>query len=589
MPIAVDIETVDPHIKTLGDGAIRRDGRILGVGIYDGEKAHYFTDMKNRQLREMLADSSTTKVFHNGVYDLNWLCNGEDAFTVGGCLEDTMTRQGLLDAYQSRYDLDSCCQLMKVPGKNKGDTIDKHWTGKGKAIEHLADIDPKIVGAYCVQDCKATYLLYNAQQKALEEQNLTHANKVESDMYPIIMDAKKNGIRVDEAARKELSKKLSYEYECGMDVLERKYPFFDSLQAPTQLQKIWEIEKIPFVYTPLCRPSFAADVLLDTDHEVAQEIVRLRTLNTTLTRFVEGNLVDFNYNGRIHPTYLPALRDDGGTITGRMSCRFPNMQQFSSREDKFGKEVRSILLPDEDCYLGAFDYKQIEYVVFTHYSTGKGSEEARKSIIDGMDYHSMAMKMMGWEGKDGRTLAKRMNFGSIYGLGAASFAKMYRRDLMKEAQANNMTVEEYAFYKMDEYFTRLTFVRPTINLIRDIAVKRGYVKTINNRRQRVPLDGKVYKVVNYLVQGTAADILKNALVAAWNAGVFNVLKIHGFIHDEVLFSIPKTRAGAEASQELKHIMEETTPLEVPTRVDTEIGNDWGHCNLETWDKFRSEV
>ena len=126
---AIDIETYDPNLKRLGDGSIRKDGRILGVGVYGegsfGKIDEYFAP-DNPKLRELLADPYTAKVFHNGVYDTTWLVNGQ-GLTLSGKIEDTMTREVLLNEYADSYALDNCCIRRGLVGKNKGDTIDAYW------------------------------------------------------------------------------------------------------------------------------------------------------------------------------------------------------------------------------------------------------------------------------------------------------------------------------------------------------------------------------------------------------------------------------------------------------------------------------
>ena len=128
---AVDIETRDPHLKDWGPGTIRKDGFIIGIGIYcpdlgiDG-----FFKPEDEAVSKVLNDPDIDKVFHNGVYDLDWIVNGYGLKVYGRC-EDTMTRETLLDAYAFSYSLDACCQRRGVEGKNKGDTIDKWYAEQG--------------------------------------------------------------------------------------------------------------------------------------------------------------------------------------------------------------------------------------------------------------------------------------------------------------------------------------------------------------------------------------------------------------------------------------------------------------------------
>lgn len=597
MIIAVDIETDDPNLENFGSGSIRKDGEILGVGMYSESTNRYngYFHPRSDIVRDVMKDSSITKVFHNGVYDLDWLYNGY-GISFAGRIEDTMTREYLLNAYANEYNLDACCARRGVVGKNYQDTIENWWFSqgkKGKAIKHLKEIPEPIVSKYCQQDCKATYELFQRQQKPLEDEDLLFANDIECRLYPILMEMKKNGIRVDADRQRQLSDDLTAKYMEGMQRLQMKYPFFTSLTAPSQLKKIWLQEGIPFHYIEETgNVSFAADILDLIDHPVAGEIKRLRTLNAAITKFIDGALMDNKIRGRIHATFYPALRDEGGTITGRFSCQDPNMQNISARENKFGEEIRSIFVPEDDCILLAFDYKQIEYKMFLNYACGEGAEEARQRFVTdpSTDYHEMVLHMMHWEQMmNARNLCKNFNFGSIYGLGVASFAKKFRTNLLPLALERGMTVYDLAAELMDEYFTRATFVRPTMRAIQKKGERRGYVRSLAGRRQRMPLDRKAYKLVNYLCQGSASDVLKKGLVDSWEAGVCEVLKMHLTVHDENVASMPLTNIGLEAAIEFGRCMEDAYKIHVPITIDREAGFDWGHCKKGGWNDVVTQL
>lgn len=596
---AIDIETKDPYLKEWGPGSIRKDGRILGVGMYcpELEIADYFHP-EYPLIKEVLENEDIIKVFHNGVYDLDWLCNGA-GFVVKGRCEDTMTRETFLDAYANSYSLDNCCIRRGIMGKNKEDTIEAWWKqnkGKGKAIEHLDEIPFEIVGKYCVQDCKATYELYKVQQPLLEQQGLLNANDIEVRLYPALIAMRKNGFRLDIKARRQLSNELNDLYDNTIAEIEDTYGFARgtfSINKSSDLLKIWKQEKLPIEYTSTGRPSFKADVLEDCTHPIGEKLRMLRGLAKLLNTFIDGGFVDNQYNEHLYSTFYPAKRDEGGTVTGRWSSSNINLQQIPAREDKHGKEVRSLFIPEEGCLLGAFDYKQIEYRVFTHFATGEGAEKAQQQFREdsSTDYHQMTIDLMGWGdlGKEGRHLAKNLNFGSIYGLGAKSFATKFKHNLLHnhpERDPDNLFPVAQSL--MNEYFRKVPFVRPTCTRIMQTGEQRGYVKTLSGRRQRMPLDGGSYKLINYLIQGSAADLLKKALVDAWEKGVFQVLKLHAVVHDEIVFSIPKSKEGYEACCTLKQCMEEAYILKIPIGVDTEIGPDWGHCTEENWKEFENE-
>lgn len=595
---AVDIETKDPHLKEYGPGSIRKDGYIIGIGIYcpDMEIASFFRP-EDPMVKQILGDESIVKVLHNGVYDLDWIENGYNIEVRGRC-EDTMTRETLLDSYAYSYSLDACCQRRGVEGKNKADTIDAWYTAngfKGKAIENLDKVPFDIVGKYCVQDCKATYDLYFAQQPLLEEQNLLRANDIECRLYPLLMNMKRNGIRVDMKKLLTFMDQIEDEYETGIAEMEQKYGFAEgtlSLNSAKDIEKMWRAEHLPIEYTATGKPSFAVAVLEDCPHPLAEKIQHLRGLTKTLAFL--NSWVDYSIDGHIHPCFYPAKRDDAGTVTGRWSSGNPNMQQVPARAEKHGKEIRSLFIPEDDCILGAFDYKQIEYRVFIHFAEGPGADAARKEFHEhDVDYHWMVQTMMGWvtgdkdKDKEYRHITKNLNFGSIYCMGARSFAAKFKKPLLKahpDADPDNLVPLADSLMKM--YKKKIPFVDPTCRSIINTGEKRGYVRTLSGRRQRMPLDGGAYKLVNYLIQGSAADLLKKGLVDAWDKGVFKVLKLHAQIHDEIVFSIPKTKEGYRACCTLYDCMAHAYDLRIPIGVDTEIGPDWGHCDMDNWEGFK---
>lgn len=614
---AIDIETSDPGLKTYGTGAIRNYGEILTVGVYcpDWNIDGWYTweqFLDDEETLALMADPDVIKVFHNGVYDMNWLqLWGE--IEVNN-IDDTMTRETLLDAYALSYSLDTCCHRRGVEGKNKGDTIDKWWAehgGKGKAIEHLKDIPIEVVGKYNLQDCHATYDLWYAQQPLLEAQNLVHCNDIERALYPWLMMTKKNGMRINIKARQALSERLETELDALNKEFEEKYGKVN-VGSYLEMEQLWKRLGIPVIYSDTGRPSFSHDVLADTDHPVAGLILRIRGLDKLLNTFIDGQFVDLAYKGFLHPDLYPALRDEGGTVTGRFSSRNPNGQNIPARGDKHGEEIRSLFIPvdktiarrlgyrgdalADEYLLGAFDYKQIEYRVFTHFAIGPGAEEAQAAYWDHpVDYHQMVQEMMGWvtgdkkKDKEFRHVTKNLNFGSIYGLGARSFAERFKEPLLAAHPGwPKEDVFKLAKMLLDQYFEKIPFVRPTCQQIQKVADMRGYVKTVSGRRQRKPLDGKLYKMVNYLIQGSAGDIMKKAIVDAWNQGVWDVLIPHMMVHDELVFSIPCNKAGYEACIKLKQCMENSYKLKIPLGVDTEIGPDWGHCDETNWKEFENK-
>lgn len=617
---AVDVETRDPNLKDLGVGALRGDGEILTVGVYcpDWDIDGWYTweqFQEDEEVQELLKDKDVIKVFHNGLYDLEWLCEW------GGIeinnTDDTMTRETLLDAYSWSYSLDNCCAKHNVQGKNKDDTIDNWWIqhgGKGKAVQHLAEIPIDIVGSYNLQDCHATYDLWFAQQPLLEEQGLIDANNIERRLIPWLLKTKRCGIKIDKSQLAELTADVQIQYMRAQLKWEMEYGDvnFSSTKQLTELflKRGWQV--------PLKRgtntPTFEADALTDIDLPIGQQIIELRALKKLLTTYLEGQFPKFMDNGGfIHGELHPAKSDDGGTVTGRFSSSRPNQQNISAREEKHGKEVRSMFVPVNNAeairlgydsadgwLLGAFDYKQIEYRAFTHFAiacNAPGSEEAYLKFKENpdTDYHEMVQRLMGWFFPDDkartkvyRHVTKNLNFGSIYGLGAASFAHKFRQPLRMAHPDYKGSLQTLAKELLDTYFEKIPFARFTGQMIQKTAERRGYVLTLGKRRARFPQDKKAYKMVNYLVQGSAGDIIKKAIADSWDAGIWDVLVPHNMVHDELVFSIPDSKEGYEACCKLRDCMANAYKLHVPIGVDTEIGPDWGHCDGDNWEAFEKK-
>lgn len=635
--VAMDIETDDPYIETFGPGALRNLGKILTVGVYTEQKPEIngCYAYNNPLIKDLLEDANVVCIFHNGVYDLDWLCNWA-GYRPKCRIEDTMTRESLLDTYSPSFKLDYCCKKYGIEGKNKDDTIEAWWEqhgGRGKAIKNLKNIPLDIVNKYCLQDCNATYHLFCCQQPCLETEELIHANDIECQLYPWLMQVRRNGIRMDWDAREKLSNDVSQKLEAYKADFRAKYGD-TNIGSNKQMQELWRRLDLPFEYNKEGGISFGYDQMLEflnggdqlhmTDvqkalaHQVAEDVLKIREYDKLLNTFIDGQFVDLSFNGRLYTILYPSKRDvSGGTVTGRFSSQNPNLQQVPAHGE-WGKQVRSLFIPESvesahslgyyhDCdgyYLGAFDYKQIEYRLFTHFAQGEEGLAAQKLYHENpnLDYHEMGQRMMGWwypddewANKEARHMMKRLSFGNLYGLKAKTFSEHFKWDLLKShPNVKQSELFQLAQDLQTQYQTKVPFIKITNEKIMKVGQSRGYVKTLSGKRQRMPPNpGKggddAYKLINYLVQGSAGDVFKKGVcVDAWKAGIFDVLIPHLMVHDEMVFSIPKNKAGYEACLALRDCMANAYKLKIPLGVDTEIGDDWGHCKGDVWEAFASQ-
>jgi DNA polymerase I-like protein with 3'-5' exonuclease and polymerase domains len=588
--IAIDIETKDPNLKTKGDGSVRGDGFITSVAVARGCKTSCF-HIDDPELHEILA-SDEDKVFHNAQYDLSWLTIGY-GLEVKGKIHDTLTRQSLIEPAANAYSLDDCCLRMHVEGKNYEDTVEKWWRdhgdAKGKAIHNMDKIPFDIQARYAEQDALATLQLYARQEDKLTQLNLHKIADIERRLIPVVMRMKKNGVRIDEEARAKMAEDWQWRIIELEDDLILQSGIINT-GSPAQVAHFFHNEGIrsPMV-TEKGNESWDKDALNAINHPVAEKIVQIRALKTIYNTFLMGGLTQ-TIKGRLHTTFYPTNRDEGGTITGRFSSAHPNLQNIPSNddEDKGGVELRKLFIPEEDHYLAAFDYKQIEYRLFAHFAIGlqaPGWQELEKAMAQGYDYHKWVLNMMGW-GDRYRKIAKTLNFGVLYGMGKAKCKKSNYK-MFDKARGEGQSVDEFVDWVYDTYFKTLAFVKPACRQIQTVASKRGYVTSLGGRRHDTEF-GKEYKSVNKLVQGSAADILKIGLVEAEEAGVWDVLPLHLTVHDENVVSVPRTRIGREALMEMKRCMITSGTYKVPIDVDTTLGTNWFDADNEQYRRFMDE-
>ncbi|GMO30628.1 MAG: hypothetical protein Pg6A_19850 [Termitinemataceae bacterium] len=606
--IAVDIETKDPNLKTLGSGAIRKDGFITCVSLYDGRDTVSVLPDDPRLKDWLLTDEP--KIFHNAIYDTDWLQNGY-GLKINGPIEDTMTREALLNEYAKEYTLDACCKRRGVEGKNYTDTVDAWWKEqglKGKAIENMDKIPFSIQAKYCEQDVKATYNLYVKQQKLIENEGLVEANQLEVDVMPATLEMRKNGMPIDIRLREEEITQFQSRVDTMLEALEKDYGITATiLSSPMKLGKrLNELGIVSPILTPGGKQSFSANAFAQMhsrsiDADVLTAITDVRLVKTTLDRFLIKMFREHEWNGYIYPTLVPSLRDVGGTVTGRFACKNPNMQTLSAFEEKGAKELRSLIIPEPGYVMGSFDYKQVEYYTFGHFAVGPKAEEMREKLRAGVDFHTLSSELTG---VNNRVAVKTFNFGILYGMGLKGMLENTTRgprflnEMTAMAAKAGKPLPIFASEIYEQFHTRMPFIKATTQFIKHEGAQKGYVRSLVGRKHRNPPPQintcnnewgiPYYKLISHKIQGSASEILKMAMIKTWKAGINNVLKFHLSIHDELLFSAPLTPEGREAVRELKDVMEHAVTLSVPLRTDPTMGPNWYDTTEEGYKAYLGE-
>ncbi len=663
--IALDIETYDPNLHELGDGSIRKDGRILCCGAHgDGISKVFDFDNPNdiQELRDILKDPSIDKIYHNGIgYDLPWLYCGYDMI-IKGIQHDTMTRAALIDEYQS-LGLDDCCRKLGLKGKNKDETIEA-WYEKWQAQMKLAaksfkkygisdnneviiakenndfetwklsptevealitqsykkDVwanalviwaDPvgrEMMKKYNLQDCIATFNLFKAQEKLIEP--LHNVYEMECKLVPILLDMKKRGIRVDEKRMAELAAKVQEKAD------EQEHKLIDMYGVTGEMissgkklgARLNEMGIHSPIKTATGTESWAEGALVRIHHPVIPMIQEYKNYDSILNKYLRGSLSRTIINGRIHCTFLPMLRDKesgiggGGTVTGRFSCKAPNLQQIPARNkghgQDFSQDMRSLFLPEEGKMIAALDYSQIEAVLLGHYAQGQQAAWFREQLKAGADLHNI---VMGMTGITYRPVVKTFNYGCIYGMGWKTAMEKNYTLFEKLAAEEGLDIETFTKDIYYNYHKKFPVIKDTMEWCQNIAKAQGYIDTMGGRRQHKPkpaydpatgkINDFIYKMLNKLIQGTAADILKTALINAYEAGIYDVLDLHLLVHDEQVVSVPFTKEGCEATVELQQTMASVykDQLLVPIKAECELGPNWGYWSSRIYKDMQNGI
>jgi len=601
--IAIDVETRDPNLKVNGPGWPTGDGEVVGYAIaVDGWSCYLpirhlgggnlDERIVNRWLKKVF-ECPADKIMHNAQYDLGWI--KQMGFTVNGRIIDTMIVASLLDENRFSYSLNALCY----------DLLNK--TKSEKALTEAArefGVDPKAemwkmpamyVGPYAEADAELTLELWNYFSIKLSQEDLWGVANLELDLLPCLVDMTMRGVRVDvnrvERTRDSLLKR---EREV-LKELKRVAGSGVEIWAAQSLAKSFDNLGIQYPKTEKGAPSFTKLFLQEHNHPVAKLIVEARNLNKTSGTFINSIMKHCHADGRIHSHVNQLRSDDGGTVSGRISMRNPNLQQIPARDPIYGPMIRSLFLPEEGDKWAAIDFSQQEPRILVHYAHVYGKTrgiplEGASDFVEAYnnkpetDFHSLVAEMANIPRKQ----AKTINLGLIYGMG-----------VNKMSDQLDISVDE-AKGLVKQYHARVPFVKGlmtgVMNRLNDKS-SGGALRSLEGRKCRfdmwepdtfamnkaLPYKEAVdaygpttrlkraytYKALNRLIQASAADMTKKAMVNLYKMGKLPMLQIH----DELAMSV-KNREEAE---EIARVMENAVPLEVPNVCDIEMGPSWGEA------------
>ena len=585
--IAIDLETKDPDLKTIGSGSVVGRSKIVGIAVaVEGWSGYYPIAHegggnmdKNMVLKwfQDVLNTDAVKIFHNAMYDVCFIKAA--GLKINGTIVDTMIAGSLVDENRFRYDLGSLGRDYLGIGKNEAvlkETAD-HW-----GIDHKAEmykLPAMYVGEYAEQDANLTFKLWQEMKKQMYHEDVEDIFKLETNLFPCLVDMRFLGVRVDIQAANELKDKLSSEEkECLLKV--KKETGVDTqIWAARSIEKVFDKLHLPFDRTEKTNsPSFTKNFLQNHPHPVVKLIARAREINKAHTTFID-TILKHEHKGRIHAEINQLRSDQGGTVTGRFSYNNPNLQQIPARNKELGPRIRSLFIPEEGCQWGCFDYSQQEPRLVTHYASLDGLygvDEVLDAYNDGeADFHQIVSDMANIP----RSQAKTINLGLFYGMGKN---KLQAELGISKEDANDL-------FRL--YHDKVPFVKMLMESVMRRAQDKGRVRTLLGRRCRFNLwepnqfgihkalshedalaehgpgikRAFTYKALNKLIQGSAADMTKKAMVDLYKEGIIP----HIQVHDELDISVNNN------AEKIKEIMESAVELEVPNKVDYESGPNWG--------------
>jgi DNA polymerase-1 len=525
------------------------------------------------RVRPMLESARLNKVGHHLKYDAHVLEN--HGIRLAGIAHDTMLESYVLNSTATRHDMDS------VASRYLGISTTKYEDVAGKGAKQLTfnQVPLEQAGPYAAEDADVTVRLHHELWPRLRKTGRLASvySQIEIPLVPILQSMERTGVLLDVDMLTRQGKELAGQMRRLEEQAHREAGGPFNLGSPKQLQEIlFERLGLPVIRkTPKGQPSTAEDVLeeLAAQHELPRLILGHRELAKLKSTYTDKLPTQVDpETGRVHTSYHQAV-----AATGRLSSSDPNLQNIPIRSAE-GRRIRQAFVPEAGHVLVAADYSQIELRIMAHLS---GDEGLISAFSADADIHSAtAAEVFGTTiddvSADQRRSAKAINFGLIYGMSAFGLARQLNID--------RSAAQDY----VERYFTRYPGVKAYMDATRDKARDDGFVETVFGRRLYLPdirarnPQRRQYaerSAINAPMQGTAADIIKRAMIAVegWRTAQETGTRLIMQVHDELVFEIPETEVE-EVIPELVSHMSGAAELAVPLRVDVGRGANWDEAH-----------
>ena len=525
------------------------------------------------QLKSLLEDPDKAKLGHHLKYDRNVLAN--HGIRLQGIAYDSMLESYVLDSTASRHDLDSLCQKYLSHSNIKYADV----AGKGARQLSFDQVPLETASPYAAEDADMTLRLHQHFWPLLSAQPRLRAlfEELEMPLLYVLSDMERNGVKVDVAMLQNQSRELAERMQAVQEQAQQLAGEPFNMASPKQIQAmLYDKLQLPVLAkTPKGAPSTAEPVLqeLALDYPLPRLILEHRSLSKLKSTYTDKLPVQVNtISGRVHTSYHQAV-----AATGRLSSSDPNLQNIPIRSEE-GRRIRQAFVAEQGWQILAADYSQIELRIMAHLS---GDEGLVHAFAQGEDIHrataaEVFLTTPDRVSSDQRRSAKAINFGLIYGMSAFGLAKQLG---IERGQA-----QQY----VDLYFQRYPGVKAYMESTRELARQQGYVETLFGRRLYLP-DIKARNTqrrqaaertaINAPMQGTAADIIKKAMISVheWIKNQAIDIKLIMQVHDELVFEVSAAHLRS-VSDEIRSRMESAAELSVPLLVEIGTGGNWDEAH-----------
>lgn len=559
------------------DGVDSIENEIVGISLSTTPGVAYYIPVNGEkgipqeevaEILQPLFSKDSLKIAHHYKFDYTIL--RRIGLDVEGPAFDTMVAAYLIDADQ-KLKMDELAQKYL----NYEPIPIAELIGSGRGQKTMDEVDPEDIRVYACEDADITLRLYEVLSDILEEDELEEiAQTIEFPLMEVLAKMELNGIRIDRDMLEEFSETLRSELlELEKKIYEKAGTEFN-INSPKQLGEVlFDQMGLPAgKKTKTGQYSTAESVLtkLAADYEMPNLILEYRALKKLKSTYVDAlpKLIN-EETGRIHTDFNQSI-----AATGRLTSSNPNLQNIPIRT-KRGREIRKAFIADEGFRLLSADYSQVELRVIASISEDENMIEAFKNDED---IHSRTAKeifdldSVDDVTSDHRRKAKEVNFGIPYGVSAYGLA-------------NRLGISNEEGKEMiEQYFERFPGIQRYINETKEFAKEHEYVKTLLGRRRYIPqINSSNWNVrsfaertaINMPIQGTAADIIKQAMIDIQKYLEENDLNTRMLlqVHDELIFEIPEAEAD-EVPGKLKELMETAFELSVPLKVDMGLADNW---------------